>query len=613
MSDNTQFMASLMKIPYFAQLAQDHGEQWLAEKMDTLETSSFDFGKYAYFNDSSDQASDGDGGSIVSDDASHETPYSGIDQTAMVDLSDPTADSASSAEAKKETSIQDTVDQQAAIATSHASAEEAAQDASSSTAAGGNSGDAVPKDFDNDWTGAEPKMYSFDELRVYFTQLGLFYTQRYLEHSFDDKANNIQLNGFYRDMNLGGGDDQIYLGSIDNHNATKFDHFYVDGGDGDNTLHLSRGSGFTIALGGDIDLGVYGGDVTFHNVENIFGSVGNDTITGDAANNSLSGGDGNDTLAGGDGNDVLAGGTGDDHLTGAAGNDTINGGDGNDTIDGGDGNNVIDGGAGNNTMTGGAGDDSITGGSGNDVITGGDGNNVIDGGDGNNTMTGGAGDDKITGGSGNDVITGGDGNNVLHGGDGTNTITGGSGTDTITGGSGNDVINGGSGNDHIDGGTGNNTVAGGDGDDTITVGGGTDTLDGGNGNDIIAGGAGVDTITGGAGDDTITGGLGTDTLTGGTGHDVFAYTAKGESNGTDSFDFITDFTVADDKLDLSALGDEFIFKGTDAFAGGGEASVRYVKEADDTLVQIDTNGDGTADMQIKLNHALDLTSSNFIL
>jgi len=46
---------------------------------------------------------------------------------------------------------------------------------------------------------------------------------------------------------------------------------------------------------------------------------------------------------------------------------------------------------------------------------------------------------------------------------------------------------------------------------------------------------------------------------------------------------------------------------------GCDPSVRYVKEAGDTLVQIDTNGDGTADMQIKLDHAMDLTASNFVL
>jgi hypothetical protein len=31
------------------------------------------------------------------------------------------------------------------------------------------------------------------------------------------------------------------------------------------------------------------------------------------------------------------------------------------------------------------------------------------------------------------------------------------------------------------------------------------------------------------------------------------------------------------------------------------------------MVQVDINGDGTADMQIKLNGALDLAESNFVL
>ena len=63
-------------------------------------------------------------------------------------------------------------------------------------------------------------------------------------------------------------------------------------------------------------------------MENITGSMLNDTITGDANNNVLSGGLGNDTLSGGAGNDTLYGRAGNDTLSGGAGNDALAGGGG---------------------------------------------------------------------------------------------------------------------------------------------------------------------------------------------------------------------------------------------------------------------------------------------
>ena len=103
-----------------------------------------------------------------------------------------------------------------------------------------------------------------------------------------------------------------------------------DGGAGSDTIDYSMWSGaFTVVLDGSnwvsVDWGA-GFIDTIRNVENIVGSIGNDTITGDAANNSLSGATGNDVLAGGAGNDILDGGVGTDILTGGAGNDTLTGG-----------------------------------------------------------------------------------------------------------------------------------------------------------------------------------------------------------------------------------------------------------------------------------------------
>jgi VCBS repeat-containing protein len=96
---------------------------------------------------------------------------------------------------------------------------------------------------------------------------------------------------------------------------------------------------------------------TLSNIQNLIGSVNDDSLAGDGNNNTLTGGAGNDWLNGDAGNDTLFGGAGDDTLLGGAGNDTLNGGDGNDTLQGGDGDDVLDGGSGTNQLTGGNGAD----------------------------------------------------------------------------------------------------------------------------------------------------------------------------------------------------------------------------------------------------------------
>ncbi|MEM1301429.1 MAG: M10 family metallopeptidase C-terminal domain-containing protein, partial [Pseudomonadota bacterium] len=103
------------------------------------------------------------------------------------------------------------------------------------------------------------------------------------------------------------------------------------------------------------------------------------------------------------------------------------------------------------------------------------------------------------------------------------------------------------------------TVDGADGlDDTILGEGGPDIIDGGLGDDIIFGGAGFDTLFGAEGDDVIFGDAGADLifgaagddrLTGGEGADIFVFRA---SDGAQS-DTIGDFTVGEDKIDISAF------------------------------------------------------------
>lgn len=78
------------------------------------------------------------------------------------------------------------------------------------------------------------------------------------------------------------------------------------------------------------------GNDVISNVENVTGSIFNDTITGNNVANILNGDNGNDVLNGGGGKDSLNGGAGNDTLTGVgtengvASIDTLAGGTGND-------------------------------------------------------------------------------------------------------------------------------------------------------------------------------------------------------------------------------------------------------------------------------------------
>ena len=78
---------------------------------------------------------------------------------------------------------------------------------------------------------------------------------------------------------------------------------------------------------------------------------------------------------------------------------------------------------------------------------------------------------------------------------------------------------------------------------TATLAGGM--MNGTAGNDILQGHDGVDIVDAGLGDDILRDGLGSDVMTGGLGADLFILAADGE------IDTITDFTVGEDKIDLS--------------------------------------------------------------
>ncbi len=227
-------------------------------------------------------------------------------------------------------------------------------------------------------------------------------------------------------------------------------------------------------------------------------------------------------------------------------------------------------------------------------------------------------------------VSGGIGNDRLTGDKYANRLMGNWGNDTLAGGSGNDTLEGGDGNDVLLGGKGNDTLKGGAGDDVLYGEAGNDSLDGGDGTDWLDGGAGKDTLKGGNGDDTIVGGAGADSLSGGNGADTFRFVAISDStNKASGRDFISDFKVGIDKIDLSAIDaiastpgfdDAFVLdargSASTAVAQGhiGWYTVNKSGTANDrTFLRINTDADKAIEMSIELKGVHALTAADFIL
>jgi Ca2+-binding RTX toxin-like protein len=128
-------------------------------------------------------------------------------------------------------------------------------------------------------------------------------------------------------------------------------------------------------------------------------------------------------------------------------------------------------------------------------------------------------------------------------------MIGGNDVDLMTGGDGNDGVIGNDGNDVIFGDAGNDGLLGGNGNDVMNGGDDNDAMFGGDGNDILTGDAGSDVLFGESSDDVLIGGLNQDILIGGVGADKFVF-----NDLAGDIDFIKDFTVADDTINVSAAG-----------------------------------------------------------
>jgi Ca2+-binding RTX toxin-like protein len=143
-----------------------------------------------------------------------------------------------------------------------------------------------------------------------------------------------------------------------------------------------------------------------------------------------------------------------------------------------------------------------------------------------------------------------------------------------------------------------------------------DLIGGTNDANILAGLGGNDGLHGFEGDDIIDGGQGADFMSGGGGADQFLYrsVADARASGVTAFqvETIADFSGAEgDRIDLSLLqgSDSFTFNGAGAFSGRGHGEIRFA----DGFVQVDANGDGTADMIIEMTGVAAMANTDFLV
>lgn len=462
------------------------------------------------------------------------------------------------------------------------------------------------------------------------------------------------------------GNDSVRGGAGNDDLRLDLGDFWADGGTGIDTIAVDlsdRTTGFVITMtGGAFDVAGVGSARRVENVtirggqgddristedgtDNLAGGLGNDALFGGNGFNQLYGGDGTDTLTGGTGVDYLIGGTGDDVSFGGADNDLLQedgfSGDGNDSLYGGAGIETIYAGDGNDLLDGGGDADYLGMGGGNDIAYGGNGADSFE----DDPFSGLSGDDVMYGGADNDSFSLRGGSDRAFGGNGDDrfTVSFNTGTDRVEGGAGIDSLSvaGNSSSSAVvvarlvngtytvkrDGAV----VLRAEAFESMTIQGGNlgDRIDGYSSNDYILGTASfsalpqpeldADRLDGRDGNDTLDGRFGKDTLTGGAGADQFLFGSTTHSGATiATADRITDFERGVDRIYLTSIDADIAtpfvndaFVRVAAFDGtAGQAVLDKVGKGK-WLLELDTTGDGVADMALHISSQKAPLASDF--
>ncbi|GKR05567.1 hypothetical protein KAM463_11320 [Aeromonas caviae] len=187
------------------------------------------------------------------------------------------------------------------------------------------SGNATPNSYEGSFNYTNST--TTDTAKVYVdVQSGLTLTGSYLDEILIGGSGNDTLNGNAgNDILLGGlGNDTLNGGEGNDLLIGGADNDTLNGGNGNDTAsYFDSAAGVTVTVNGANQNTGGAGTDSLSNMENLVGSMFNDSLTGDGNANVLSGLAGNDILSGGGGDDLLIGGTGSDTLTGGAGKDTF--------------------------------------------------------------------------------------------------------------------------------------------------------------------------------------------------------------------------------------------------------------------------------------------------
>ena len=130
-------------------------------------------------------------------------------------------------------------------------------------------------------------------------------------------------------------------------------------------------------------------------------------------------------------------------------------------------------------------------------------------------------------------------------------------------------------------------IVGNDIDNSIVGSANKNSIYGSEGNDTLVGGKVADILDGGADDDMLWGQSGNDTLTGGAGEDLFIYTA--------GKDVITDYTVDEDRIQISSKWTKSSIKGSDVVLTYGSSKTLTIKDGKfKEILFVDADGNETS-------------------